>query len=120
MRAIVGVLLFFLVSCAAGPPTVAELCEGERTRSPEFIRKARVEPLYPQEARDSLLSGWVELEATISPNGEVLQPRILRSEPPGVFDDAALNAFQQWRYCPISRDGQPRVVKARLDFNVAP
>jgi outer membrane biosynthesis protein TonB len=40
----------------------------------------------------------------------VRDPIVLASEPEGVFDQAALNAFSQWRYCaPDPADDSPEV-----------
>jgi len=32
---------------------------------------------------------------------------VLRADPPGLFNKAAIAAARQWRYEPIERDGQP-------------
>src|SRR5690606_39603498 len=50
----------------------------------------RVAPAYPASARASGTEGYVELELSVGPQGEVQSPRVTASQPPGVFDQAAL------------------------------
>lgn len=55
-------------------------------------------PLYPFQARRRGLSGHVKLQFDVMPDGEVRRLRILESEPPGVFDQAVLDAAKTWKY----------------------
>jgi protein TonB len=65
------------------------------------------------------ITGWVEIEASIRPDGEVLNPVVVASEPPGVFDREALRAYSQWRYCPPSDEFQyPERNRIRLSFGL--
>src|SRR5262245_53229223 len=122
MRAIAIGTALVLFSCASGPPparplTVPELCEGERKPwTPEFDRATRVNPYYPRDAVAAGVTGWVAMEGIIGSDGQVLEARVVQSEPPGVFDRNALAAFRQWRYCPTTDDGKPRVVDTKLNF----
>ena len=47
----------------------------------------------------------MRIEFTISTNGSVRDAVVVRSEPPGVFDEAALRAISRWRYNPRIENG---------------
>lgn len=51
-------------------------------------------------------AGWVVLEFDIDPQGAVKNPRVVRSEPPGVFDSIALATIVKWRYEPPIENGK--------------
>ena len=61
---------------------------------------------YPEELRGSGKSASMSLEFVISPEGEVLNPRVLSSSSEG-FEQAALIAASHMTYRPIEVDGRP-------------
>jgi protein TonB len=73
-----------------------------------------VEPRYPAAARAQNLAGWVEVELTVATDGAVKGVRVLRGDPPGVFDEAAIEAVSKWRYRPVMREGRAVEQRARL------
>ncbi|MEZ4330999.1 MAG: energy transducer TonB [Myxococcota bacterium] len=82
----------------------------------------RVEPRYPPRALQQRREGRVLVEFTIGPTGAVLHPRVIRAEPAGAFEDAALTAVSQWRYSPrivhgraVSQPGIRTTIRFRLD-----
>jgi len=62
-----------------------------------------VDPIYPDSARAAQLSGAVKVEFTIDTTGKVGNVRVLQSSPP--FDEAAVQAVEQWRYEPTLLNG---------------
>jgi len=68
--------------------------------------KLRVEPNYPQSARNSARQGVVILEAIVSSTGDVRSVQVLRKVEPEL-DDEAIRAVRQWRYEPAIRAGKP-------------
>ena len=48
--------------------------------------------------------GFVEVAYDIAPNGATRNLRVVRSEPPGVYDEIALRTVGRWRYNPHLRD----------------
>jgi TonB family protein len=67
-------------------------------------RKTRdVRPVYPATAIAARVQGIVIIEATIAPDGEVSDARVLRSVP--LLDQAALDAVLQWTYEPTFVNG---------------
>lgn len=89
----------------AGPGSVDEpLKVGGDVKAPILIQK--VEPIYPLEARKSKIQGVVVIEAVITDRGEVIRTRVLRSDNP-LLERPALDAVQQWRFQPATRNGKP-------------
>jgi protein TonB len=84
------------------------------------IPLARVIPQYPRQAQSDGIEGWVEVEFTITEFGTVEDPRVLRSEPRGVFENAALRAIIRWKFKPKVENGVPVRFRGsiRLEFNL--
>ena len=68
-------------------------------------RLVHVNPVYPRIALASRREGMVILEALIGEDGFVRQVRVLRSAP--LFDQAAVDAVEQWRFSPTLLNGEP-------------
>lgn len=63
---------------------------------PQFLNE--IEPQYPAGA--ALLEGSVVLRFLISASGEVEDVAVVRSTPPGIFEEAALRAYSKARFSP--------------------
>lgn len=63
---------------------------------PRILRQ--VAPRYPPIAGRRGQEGEVEVAFTINPDGRVSDVVVIRSEPPRVFDRAAIAAMEDWRY----------------------
>jgi protein TonB len=87
------------------PEEPAVLAVGE-VRPPKLVR--RVDPPYPELAREAHVQGTVILEATTDIHGRVAAVRVLRSIP--LLDQAAIDAVRQWVYEPLLLNGRPRPV----------
>ena len=68
--------------------------------------QSKVDPSYPQKARDARLEGQVVYQAIISPTGCVREIRLARRVDL-ILDLAGLAALARWRYTPATLDGQP-------------
>jgi TonB family protein len=77
----------------------AARCESAVTGSPPR-RVSSVPPAFPIDAALTRREGWVHLKFAIRPDGSVTDVEVVKSDPPGVFDEAAKTALNQWRYCP--------------------
>jgi TonB family protein len=75
---------------------------------------SRVEPLYPLEAAQKKIEGYVVAEFDISAEGMVQHVKILKSVPAQVFDRESVRALQQWTYAKTKAGQQG--VKVQLDF----
>lgn len=66
----------------------------------DYLPIAQVAPQYPRSALTQGVEGWVLVEFTIGTEGQVKNPRIVKADPPGVFDESALSAVQRFRFKP--------------------
>lgn len=75
----------------------------------ERLAKAikKVEPRFPQSAREKNVSGFVVVEVQVSTAGQPVKVRIVESQPAGVFDASAIEAMQSWIFEPAMVRGQP-------------
>ena len=82
----------------------------------------RVLPRYPSRALSRGIEGWVLLEFAIDELGLAINPVVIESEPPGIFDRAATSAVKRWKYRPMIEDGRPRMrpgVRQLISFEIA-
>jgi TonB family protein len=79
-----------------------------------------VPPVYPRKAERNGVEGWVELDFTVADSGAVKDIAVHAANPPGMFDQAAVDALLQWRYKPVLRDANPaeQRVRIRIRFTV--
>ena len=61
---------------------------------------------YPPRARAKGTEGFVVFSLLIGITGEIEQVRIVESYPEGVFDEAATQGINQWRFEPAMYQGQ--------------
>ena len=74
-----------------------------------------VKPVYPAIAQSARVQGVVIIEATIGPNGQVQEAKVLRSIP--LLDQAALDAVKQWQFTPTLLNGVPVPVIMTVTVN---
>lgn len=72
----------------------------------------RVDPEYPEEARNKNIQGAVVLDVQVLENGRVGGIEIASGEP--VLSQAAIRAVKQWRYRPFAIDGRPVQSQTRV------
>ncbi len=77
--------------------------KGREVIPSKLIRK--VEPVYPDEAKEAGIEGVVTLEGTTDNFGRVQKVKVLKSVPE--LDQAAVDAVKQWVYEPMLIDGKP-------------
>ena len=65
----------------------------------------QIPPLYPRQAAQAGLSGFVTLAFTVSPDGYVSDVVVIDADPPRIFDRAATKALLRWRFRPKQVDG---------------
>ncbi len=65
----------------------------------------QVQPIYPDAARASHVTGTVVLHAVIGKDGTVQELEV--SKGPCILDEAAIRAVRKWRYSPTTVNGQP-------------
>ena len=92
---------------------IAPLRIGGKIQAPKKIKD--VPPVYPAIAQSARVSGAVTIEATIGPDGKVIDARVVRSIP--LLDQAALDAVRQWEYLPTLLNGVPVPVLVTVTIN---
>ena len=81
----------------------------------ELTVTSQVAPNYPRVAASRNIEGWVEVEFTVTPEGEVRDAKVVESSS-ALFEDSALGAISRWRFEPVVEDGRPVPVRAALKF----
>lgn len=69
--------------------------------------RTAIEPVYPPEAESARRSGVVRLQLKIEVDGRVSEVEVVESNPPGVFDASAVDAFRAAHFTPGQRAGRP-------------
>lgn len=77
---------------------------GKAVVAPKLVRK--VEPFYPESARQDREEGVSLYEAIISQTGCIRDLRLLKSST-ALFDLSGMEALSHWRYTPATLNGRP-------------
>ena len=110
-------IIVALVLCVSSRPSSAQ---SHRPRSMQEVKVSlvhRVEPIYPDDARQARVEGAVVLHIIIGIDGSVKSLKILQGPPSLV--PAAAEAVRQWRYKPYLVDGKPTEVDTTVTVNFA-
>ena len=75
----------------------------------------RVQPVYPQQARQLRLQGPVQLEANIGKDGSITKIKQISGD--AVLGRAALDAVRQWKYKPYYLNGEPVEIQTQITVN---
>jgi TonB family protein len=75
----------------------------------------RVEPVYPEPARQRFIQGEVTLEAVIGQDGSVQVLKLLSGDPE--LASSAADAVRQWRFRPYQQQGKAVPFSTRLSVN---
>jgi periplasmic protein TonB len=92
---------------ASTPPAAA-------AASSELRAVSTPAPKYPAEALRAGQSGEVQVEFTVGADGSVSNARVVRANPPRVFDREAVAAVRRWRFQPVSA---PVTTRRTIGFN---
>jgi protein TonB len=100
-------------------PAVAAPSQTRQIRVVSALQMARllhrVEPVYPPLARQTRISGTVELTGVIGTDGRIRELRVVSGHP--FLAAAALEAVRQWVYEPTLLNGEPVEVIAPITVN---
>jgi protein TonB len=89
---------------------------GSGPASNEAVPIVRVEPMYPRRAREQFIEGWVLVAFDITPTGKTANVRVVDSDPPRIFDRAAVQAVKKWKYRPTNKTTKNQ--KVRFPFQL--
>jgi periplasmic protein TonB len=84
----------------AATPTAAAAAPATPMSTPRLARMVR--PEYPSEALRTGAEGWVNVSVSVTPAGNVIDPRVEQSSNGTLFNRAALAAVRKWRYEPFA------------------
>lgn len=73
----------------------------------------RVQPVYPEAARQARIEGVVRLHVIIGKEGSITQLEVISGHP--LLQQAALDAVRQWAYQPTLLRGKPVEVDTTID-----
>ena len=102
---------------ALGPQAGA----GKVTAQADAAGNQLAPPKYPADAVANQVSGKVVLLVDVAADGSVLHAEVEKSEPAGVFDQAALDAARDWKIEPAMKNGKPVAGRVRIpvDFDAS-
>ena len=89
---------------------------GGNAQESKLIR--RVEPVYPEMAKQARVQGKVTLRIAVDEEGNVSDVSVIEGHP--LLDDAAINAVRQWKYSPTFLNGKPVSVMAAVTVELNP
>jgi TonB family protein len=75
----------------------------------------KVQPVYPQEAKDKKISGAVVMKAVIGKDGAIKELQVVTG--PDELKASALDAVKQWTYKPYLLNGEPTEVQTIITVN---
>jgi TonB family protein len=75
----------------------------------------RVQPHYPEEARQQRIQGAVVLKALVGADGSVQELKVISGDP--LLVQAATDAVRQWRFQPHRSKGQSTGFETRITIN---
>lgn len=122
--AMLGLLSLTLLVISGTVQTVATRAEAQESSEPE-AREMReipadaemrpivnVTPLYPADAAQEGVEGWVQVKFTVDDLGRVPPHtiQVVEAEPSEIFDESAIRATERFRFSPRVRNNQPVAV----------
>jgi protein TonB len=75
----------------------------------------KVPPTYPANALRMRVEGTVELQATISKNGDITHVKAISGD--GQLTRSATDAVKQWKYKPYLLNGEPVEIQTQITIN---
>ena len=84
---------------------------------------SRKNPVYPDHALDSNITGYVDIEGTVAPDGSFGDGQIVAEVPPGYgFANALWKVIPKWKFEPKTVNGAavPYRIRYRFSFALTP
>jgi TonB family protein len=98
---------------ASGVMTPDRIRVGGNVQAANLIQK--VEPVYPDLARQARIQGTVRFNATIAKDGTIMNLQVLSGHP--LLVQAAVEAVKKWLYKPTMLNGSPVEVITTIDVD---
>ena len=104
---------------APPPPPPPPPGKGDSEESPIFmaweeapVLIKQVKPKYPEIARKAGVEGRVILQIVVDEKGNVIEAVPVVATPPGIFEEAAVEAIMQWKFKPAKQ--RDKAIKVRM------
>jgi TonB family protein len=104
---------FQIVAPGAEPPAPQRIKVGGNVQAAMLL--TRVQPVYPDLAKQARVEGVVHLAVIIAKDGTIQEIRSLGG--PSLLIQSAMDAVKQWVYRPTLLNGQPVQVETTVDVN---
>jgi protein TonB len=96
-----------LAANVTGGPFLGNFQAANLSGDGELIPILRIAPQYPRQAAREGLEGTVTVEVVVGPDGTVRSARVVKSQPRGYFEQAALQSARKSKFRPKIVDGTP-------------
>ena len=106
VRSVVFLGLILLVGCPAQHQPVILVTTGHLE--------------YPIEAKSERAEGWVQVIYDVNPDGSTSNLQVVDSDPPIIFDQAALEFVDTWRFQPFKIKLEVQRVSSVIRFQIDP
>lgn len=73
----------------------------------EYLPIVKVQPIYPRRALSRGIEGYVIVEFIVTRQGTTRNVTVVEAKPSGIFDRAAVQAAEKFKYKPRVVDGEP-------------
>lgn len=104
---------------AAPPaPAVAEVGEPSPAPAQDRVLLSYVAPEYPRDAMMRGIEGWIDIEMSVTPAGDVVNPTVHAGKARQLFERNALAAVKRWKYAARPDATAPEHMKVRVSFKL--
>ena len=110
-KALGGIISTTPVSMPTPVPQVLKVSQGVS----EGLLVKRVQPVYPEQARQMRVQGPVELQATINRDGNISNVKVVTGN--AQLARAAVEAVKQWKYKPYYLNNEPVEIQTQIIVN---
>jgi TonB family protein len=110
-KALGGIMSATPVNMPTAVPQVVKVSQGVS----EGLLVKRVQPVYPPQARQMRVQGPVQLQATISKDGNISNVKVVTGN--AQLARAAVDAVKQWKYKPYYLNNEPVEIQTQIIVN---
>jgi TonB family protein len=110
-KALGGIISTTPVNMPTAVPQVIKVSQGVS----EGLVIKRVQPVYPEQARQMRVQGPVQLQATISKDGNISNVKVLTGN--AQLARAAVEAVKKWKYKPYYLNNEPVEIQTQIIVN---
>jgi protein TonB len=109
-----------VASQSAGDNDGSDGAAGGAVQSTAAVLVKAARARYPTSAMRARQEGWVMVSFTVDPDGKTSDVRVVDSQPRHVFDRAAMDAVERYRFTPAKRNGVAvsSIKQQRIEFKL--